>query len=63
MKINFDKLADRVKAGLKYFKWLYFPIFLLFFLLHKMARILLAISYFGMFEKKRALDIIKYLHI
>lgn len=63
MKINFDKLADRVEAGLKYFKWLYFPIFLLFFLLHKIARILLAISYFGMFEKKRALDIIKYLHV
>lgn len=36
----------------------YFPIYLIFWLLHKIARLLLAISYFGMFEKQMGKDII-----
>lgn len=37
---------------------IYFPIYILSWLLHKVARLLLAISYFGMFEKKIGEDII-----
>lgn len=36
----------------------YFPVYLIFWLLHKIARLLLAISYFGMFEKQMGKDII-----
>lgn len=41
----------------------YYPIYLLFCLLHWMARLLLAISYFGKFEKQKAKDIFKSLFI
>ena len=41
--------------------WLYFPVYLLFWLLHKIARLLLALAYFGMLQKRMALDIIKYM--
>jgi hypothetical protein len=37
---------------------LYFPVYLAFWLFHKIARLLLAISYFGMFEKQIGKDII-----
>lgn len=37
---------------------LYFPAYLAFWLFHKIARLLLAISYFGMFEKQVGKDII-----
>lgn len=36
----------------------YFPVYLAFWLLHKIARLLLAISYFGMFEKQMGKGII-----
>lgn len=36
---------------------IYFPIYLLAWILHKIARLLLAISYFGMFEKRIGKDI------
>ena len=39
----------------------YFPIYLLAWLLHKVARFLLAMSYFGMLQKQYAKDIIKSL--
>lgn len=42
-------------------KVLYFPIFVAFWILHKIARCLLAASYFGMFETRMAKDILKYL--
>lgn len=37
---------------------LYFPVYLAFWLFHKIARLLLAVSYFGMFEKQIGKDII-----
>lgn len=40
---------------------LYFPIYLLAWVLHKTARLLLAISYFGMMEPQYGKDIIKSL--
>lgn len=51
---------------MKKFLWrligiIYMPIFLAFFLLHKIARILLAIAYFGMLERRMAFDIMKHI--
>jgi hypothetical protein len=43
--------------------WIYFPIYILFWILHKVARLVLAISYFGMLEKTVGKDIIKHLFI
>lgn len=40
---------------------IYAPIYVAFWLLHKVARLLLAISYFGMFEKQIGEDIISNL--
>ena len=40
---------------------IYAPIYVAFWLLHKVARLLLAISYFGMFEKQVGKDIISNL--
>lgn len=37
---------------------LYFPVYLAFWIFHKIARLLLAISYFGMFEKQIGKDIL-----
>lgn len=37
---------------------IYFPIYIIFWLLHKVARLLLAISYFGMLEKQVGKDIV-----
>lgn len=39
--------------------YLYIPVYFAFYLLHKVARLLLAITYFGMFEKRMAIDILK----
>lgn len=41
----------------------YFPIYLLAWVLHKIARLLLAISYFGMLHKQYGKDIIKSLFV
>lgn len=41
----------------------YFPIYILAWVLHKIARFLLAISYFGMFQKQYGKDIIKSLFV
>ena len=40
---------------------IYAPIYVAFWLLHKVARLLLAISYFGMFEKQVGKDIMSHL--
>lgn len=40
---------------------LYFPIYMLSIVLHFVARLALAISYFGVLERKMGLDIIKSL--
>lgn len=39
----------------------YFPVYTLAWVLHKVARLVLAISYFGMLEKQVGKDIIKSL--
>lgn len=51
---------------MKKFLWrligiIYMPIFLAFFLLHKIARVLLAIAYFGMLKRRMAVDIMKHI--
>lgn len=40
---------------------LYAPLYIVFWLLHKAARILLAIAYLGIFEPRMAYDIILHL--
>lgn len=45
----------------KYIGWLYFPIYTLSWLLHKIARLTLAIAYFGLLNKQTGKDIIKSL--
>lgn len=40
---------------------IYFPIYVFAWLLHKVARILLAVSYFGLIQKKQGMDILKNL--
>lgn len=40
---------------------IYFPLFLTFLVLHFVARLLLAISYLGIFEKRMSFDIFKSL--
>lgn len=45
----------------RYVGVLYFPIYLLAWVLHKIARLVLVISYFGMLEKRIGKDIIKSL--
>lgn len=42
---------------------IYAPVYIASWLLHKVARLVLAISYFGMLEKQIGKDIIKYLFI
>lgn len=41
----------------------YFPVYILAWILHKVARLLLAVSYFGMLQKQYGKDIIKSLFI
>ena len=40
---------------------IYFPVYIVSWLLHKIARLILAISYFGMLEKQVGKDIISNL--
>lgn len=50
-----------IKFLWQYFGVIYAPIYVAFWLLHKVARLILAISYFGMLQKTTGKDIIKYL--
>ena len=50
-----------LKFSWKCAQWIYFPIYALAWALHKMARLMLAISYFGMLESRIGKDIIKSL--
>lgn len=52
-----------VKFLWQYLGIVYAPIYVAFWLLHKVARLVLAISYFGMLEKTIGKDIIKHLFI
>lgn len=45
----------------RYVGVLYFPIYLLAWVLHKIARLVLAIAYFGLLNKQAGKDIIKSL--
>lgn len=45
----------------RYVGVLYFPIYLLAWVLHKIARFMLAITYFGLLNKRTGKDIIKSL--
>ena len=45
----------------RYVGVLYFPIYLLAWVLHKIARLVLAIAYFGLLNKQVGKDIIKSL--
>lgn len=42
---------------------IYFPVYCAAWLLHKIARLLLAISYFGLLDWLKGADIIKYLFV
>jgi hypothetical protein len=53
-----NKINEIVKRILEV---IYFPIYVIFWLLHKIARFILAISYFGMLEGRIAKDIINSL--
>ena len=58
-------ILKKMKKVLK-FLWrcvgiLYFPIYLLAWVLHKIARLMLAIAYFGLLNKQAGKDIIKSL--
>lgn len=54
-----------MKKVIKFLWWclgvIYAPIYVVSWLLHKVARLILAISYFGMLQKTTGKDIIKYL--
>lgn len=41
--------------------WLYFPIYVVFWLLHKVARILLAFAYAGMLQPNYSANILTHL--
>lgn len=41
--------------------WFYFPIFVFAWLLHKVARLILAISYYGMLERRIGNGVLKTL--
>lgn len=51
----------KLKLVWKFIGIIYYPIYCVFWLLHKVARVLLAISYYGMLNKRIGNDIIKYL--
>lgn len=42
-------------------KVIYFPVYVAFWFLHKVARLVLAISYFGLFEFNKGYNVIKYI--
>ena len=54
-----------MKRVIKFLWWclgvIYTPVYIASWLLHKVARLILAISYFGMLEKTVGKDIIKHL--
>lgn len=50
-----------IKIIWTFFGYLYYPIYILSWFLHKAARLVLAISYYGLLQKNMANDIIKYL--
>ena len=56
-----------MKKVIKFLWWcfgvIYAPIYVTSWLLHKVARLALAISYFGMLEKTVGKDIIKHLFV
>lgn len=58
MKKVFNKIA---KITWQILGVIYFPAYVAFWLLHKIARLMLAIAYFGMLEKQTGKDIIKSL--
>lgn len=61
------RIITKMKRVFKFFwkcaRALYFPVYILSWILHKFARLLLAISYFGMLEKTISKDILKYLFV
>lgn len=50
-----------IKTIWTFFGYLYYPIYILSWFLHKAARLVLAVSYYGLLQKNMANDIIKYL--
>lgn len=50
-----------LKSLWRYVGILYFPIYLLAWVLHKIARLMLAVTYFGLLNKQTGKDIIKSL--
>lgn len=50
-----------IKFLWQYLGVIYAPVYIASWLLHKVARLVLAISYFGMLQKTTGKDIIKYL--
>ena len=55
------KMKKVLKFLWRYVGVLYFPIYLLAWVLHKIARLVLAIAYFGLLNKQAGKDIIKSL--
>lgn len=65
-KINLKAMVKKNLIALVKFVWYviavaYAPIYIISWLLHKVARLLLALSYFGLLEKRFGADIIKSL--
>lgn len=58
MKKVFNKIA---KITWQILGVIYFPAYVAFWLLHKIARLMLAIAYFGLLNKQAGKDIIKSL--
>lgn len=58
MKKVFNKIA---KITWQILEVIYFPAYVAFWLLHKIARLMLAIAYFGLLNKQAGKDIIKSL--
>ena len=58
MKKVFNKIAKITRQILGV---IYFPAYVAFWLLHKIARLTLAIAYFGLLNKQAGKDIIKSL--
>lgn len=58
MKKVFNKIA---KITWQILGVIYFPVYVAFWLLHKIARLMLAIAYFGLLDKQAGKDIIKSL--
>lgn len=50
-----------LKVAWRILEVIYFPVYIAFWLSHKIARFILAISYFGMLEGRIAKDILKSL--